>query len=372
MMQQDSRIYVAGHRGLVGSAITRALHAANYSRLLLRSHQELDLTHASAVDKFFAEEQPEFVFVAAAKVGGIMANNRYRADFMIENLAIQQNLLTASLRHGVSKLVFLGSSCIYPGQQTSPLREEDLLTGPLEYTNEPYALAKIVGLRMCESINLQYGTNFLALMPCNLFGPGDNFDLVNSHLLPAFIRKMHLAKLLAAKDLEGLRADIALRPIEGLDGSSATLDDIKTQLAGYGITATQLTLWGSGKPRREMMNSDDLAAAALFVMENINFSDTLPARNSTPIRNCHLNVGTGIDYPISEIAEMVRAVVDYKGNITFDTSKPDGTYRKLMDSSKLHQMGWHSRPSLPTGIASLYSWYLTSIQQKITTALPIL
>lgn len=283
-MDKDTKIYVAGHRGLVGSAIWNNLQERGYHNLVGRTHKELNLLDGVAVKKFFDEEQPEAVVLAAAHVGGIMANLQYRADFIYENLQIQQNVIGESFRHGVKKLLFLGSTCIYPKEAPQPMKEECLLTSPLEYTNEPYAIAKIAGLKMCESFNLQYGTNYIAVMPTNLYGPNDNFHLENSHVLPAMMRKVYLAKCLNEGNWEAVRKDINLRPVEGVDGSR-TEEEIRQILAKYGITAEAVTLWGTGKPMREFLWSEEMADASVHVLLNVDFKDTY-REGEKEVRNC--------------------------------------------------------------------------------------
>ena len=344
-MEKTSKIYVAGHRGLVGSAIWKNLTEKGYTNLVGRTHNQLDLMDASAVKRFFDEERPEYVVLAAAFVGGIMANSIYRADFIYRNLQIQQNVIGESFRHGVKKLLFLGSTCIYPREAPQPIPENALLTSPLEWTNEPYAIAKIAGLKMCESFNLQYGTNYIAVMPTNLYGPNDNFDLVSSHVLPAMIRKMHLARLLMEGKREAIRKDLAARPV------------IDATLSTYGITTDTLKLWGSGKPIREFLWSEDMADASVFVMENIDF-DRLRGSDKE-VRNCHINIGSGREVTIAQVADMVKTAVGYKGEILWDATKPDGTMRKLTDVSKLHSLGWRHKMELEDGIATLYEWYVS-------------
>lgn len=355
-MDLNTKIYVAGHRGLVGSAIMRNLRQRGFKNVIGRTHAELDLLDPVAVRQFFDEEKPEMVVLAAAHVGGIMANSVYRADFIYQNLQIQQNVIGEAWRHGVKKLLFLGSTCIYPREAPQPMTEDALLTSPLEYTNEPYAIAKIAGLKLCESLNLQYGTDYIAVMPTNLYGPNDNFDLVNSHVLPAMIRKMHLAKLLAGNDLEGLRADLAKRPVKGLDMSSASIEEIAELLGEFGIHADHLDLWGSGRPLREFLWSEDMADASVHVLLNVSFADV--SRGMKDVRNTHINVGTGLELPIAELAEMIRREVGFNGKIHWDASKPDGTMRKLCNVDKLHSLGWRHKVELPDGIAKLYKWYL--------------
>lgn len=358
-MEKNAKIYVAGHRGLVGSAIWKNLQSKGYTNLVGRIHAELDLLDGAAVKAFFDAERPEYVVLAAAFVGGIMANSVYRADFIYRNLQIQQNVIGESFRHGVKKLLFLGSTCIYPREAPQPIPESALLTSPLEYTNEPYAIAKIAGLKMCESFNLQYGTNYIAVMPTNLYGPNDNFDLVSSHVLPAMIRKMHLARLLNEGDWDGLRRDLDRRPVGNVDGSASEQVIIDT-LAGYGISPDALSLWGSGRPIREFLWSEDMADASVFVMENVDFKDTYnPAERD--IRNCHINIGSGREVTIAQLAELVRRAVGYAGKILWDSSKPDGTMRKLTDVSRLHSLGWHHRMEIEDGVPALYKWYVDNL-----------
>ncbi len=317
-MKKNSKIYIAGHRGLVGSAIVKNLQTKGYTNLVYRTHKELDLLNQQAVADFFKEEKPEYVILAAAKVGGIVANNTYRADFIYENLVIQNNVIRQAYKNDVKKLLFLGSTCIYPKNAPQPMREDCLLTSPLEYTNEPYAIAKIAGIKMCESYNLQYGTNFISVMPTNLYGPNDNFDLETSHVLPALLRKMHEAKINNTPKVE---------------------------------------IWGSGKPRREFLYSDDMADACVFILENRDFKDTYDI-NDKEIRNTHINIGTGVDISIKELALTIKKIVGYKGELYFNVSKPDGTMIKLTDPSKLHSLGWKHKIELEDGISTVYEWYL--------------
>ncbi len=355
MLEKNTKIYVAGHRGLVGSAIWNNLKSRGYENLVGRTHSELDLLDAVAVRRFFDEECPGAVVLAAAHVGCIMANLKDRADFIYENLQIQQNVIGESFRHGVKKLLFLGSTCIYPREAPQPMREECLLTSPLEYTNEPYAIAKIAGLKMCESFNLQYGTNYIAVMPTNLYGPNDNFHLEKSHVLPAMIRKFHLAKCLAGADWDAVRKDLSLRPVEGVDGTASEAD-IRAVLARFGITAEAVTLWGTGRPLREFLWSEEMADASVHVLLNVDFKDTYDA-GADEVRNCHINVGTGRELSIREVAEKIKAVVGFGGELRWDSSKPDGTMRKLTDVSKLHRLGWHHKVEIDEGIVRLYRWY---------------
>ncbi|MGM9999861.1 MAG: GDP-L-fucose synthase family protein [Marinilabiliaceae bacterium] len=360
-MEKNSKIYVAGHRGLVGSAIVRNLQSKGYTNIIGRSHKELDLTDQRAVDAFFEQEKPEYVFLAAAHVGGIMANNTYRADFILINLQIQNNVISAAQRTGVKKLMFLGSSCIYPRMAPQPIKEEALLTDELEYTNEGYALAKIAGMRLCESMNLQYGTNYVAVMPTNLYGPNDNYDLVRSHVLPAMIRKMHLGHALEDGRWDDIRADLNRRPVGTVDGN-ASQEEILALLNKYGLNqaadgSVSLNLWGSGKPLREFLHSDDMAEACVYVMEHIDFNDIVKERGLAEIRNCHLNVGSGTELHIADLANIVKATVGFRGAINWDPTKPDGTPRKLMDVSRLARLGWSYKIKLEDGIRGVYADY---------------
>ncbi len=361
-MNKDSKIYVAGHCGLVGSAIWNNLKSKGYTNLVGRTHSELDLLDGAAVRDFFDAERPEYVVLAAAFVGGIMANSKYRADFIYRNLQIQQNVIGESFRHDVKKLLFLGSTCIYPRNAPQPMKEDVLLTSPLEYTNEPYAIAKIAGLKMCESFNLEYGTNYIAVMPTNLYGPNDNFHLENGHVLPSIVRKIHLANCLNEGREDDLRLDLNVRPVEGVDGT-ASLCDIINVLGKYGITAKELNLWGTGTPLREFLWSEDMADASVFVMENVDFKDTYQA-GAKDIRNCHINIGTGKELTIAALTELVKNAVGYKGCINFDGVHPDGTMRKLTDVTKLHNLGWHHKVEIDQGVVLLYKWYLHSLTVK--------
>lgn len=357
-MNKTTKIYIAGHRGLVGSAIWNNLMSRGYTNLVGRTHQELDLLDGAAVKKFFDEEQPEAVVLAAAHVGGIMANNIYRADFIYNNLQIQQNVIGESYRHNVKKLLFLGSTCIYPREAPQPMKEDCLLTDTLEYTNEPYAIAKIAGLKMCESFNIQYGTNYIAVMPTNLYGPNDNFHLEKSHVLPAMIRKIHLAKCLNENNWDAVRKDINLRPVEGVNGNNSN-EEILAILAKYGISPEAVTLWGTGTPMREFLWSEEMADASVHVLLNVDFKDTYDA-SQKEIRNCHINVGTGKEVSIRQAAEMIVKEIDFKGELRWDSSKPDGTMRKLTDVSKLHSLGWHHKIEIDEGIHLMYQWYLNN------------
>lgn len=359
MLSKDSKIYVAGHHGLVGSAIWNNLKSRGYNNLIGKSHKELDLLDPVAVKKFFDEEKPDAVVLAAAHVGGIMANLQYRADFIYQNLQIQQNVIGESYRHGVKKLLFLGSTCIYPRMAQQPMKEEALLTSELEYTNEPYAIAKIAGLKMCESFSIQYGCNYIAVMPTNLYGPNDNFHLENSHVLPAMIRKVHLAKCLNEGDWDAVRKDINLRPVEGVNGSN-TNEEILEKLAKFGIRPESVTLWGTGSPMREFLWSEEMADASVHVLLNVDFKDTYEP-GQKEIRNCHINVGTGKEVTIREAAEKIISEIGFKGELRWDSSKPDGTPRKLTDVTKLHNLGWHHKVEIDEGIHRLYEWYKQGI-----------
>jgi len=359
MMEKDAKIFVAGHRGLVGSAILNNLKKKGYTNFVLRTHEELDLCSQAAVTEFFDQEKPEYVFLAAAHVGGIVANSIYRADFIYRNLEIQNNVIYNSFRTGVKKLLFLGSTCIYPGNAPQPMKEDCLLSSELEYTNEPYALAKIAGLKMCESFNLQYGTNYIAVMPTNLYGPNDNFNLERSHVLPALIRKAHLGKQLMVGNWDEIRKDFNTAPVEGVDGN-ASQEAILEKLNKYGITQStngkvNVEIWGTGAPLREFLWSEDMADACVFIMENVDFADL--KGNSKEVRNCHINIGTGKELSIKELAYLVAEKVGFEGNIVFNSDKPDGTMRKLTDPSKLHSLGWKHKIELEDGIAMIYDWY---------------
>jgi GDP-L-fucose synthase len=371
-MKKNSKIYLAGHTGLVGSALKRKLEEKGYTNIIGRTINELDLTNQQAVADFFKNEKPEYVLLAAAKVGGIVANNTYRAQFIYENLMIQCNVIHHSYLSGVKKLLFLGSSCIYPKQAPQPLKEKYLLTDVLEYTNEPYAIAKIAGIKMCESYNIQYGTNFISVMPTNLYGPNDNYDLEKSHVLPALIRKMHLGKCLIENNWDAIRYDFDKRPVEGVDGKSTEIE-IGEKLEKFGIfrhanTGSPVTvrLWGTGAPRREFLHSDDMADACVYLMENVDFidivkdkfADKITSRDpKVEIRNTHINIGTGKDLTIKELAYIVKEIVGFDGLIEWDTSKPDGTFQKLLSVKKIHELGWKEKISLEQGIKMVYQEY---------------
>ena len=346
-MDINSKIYVAGHRGLVGSAIVKNLESKGYLNIVTKAHSELDLTNQEAVQDFFKFNRPEHVILAAAKVGGIEANNSYRGAFIYENMMIQNNVIHQSHVQGVKKLMFLGSTCIYPKHCPQPMKEDHLLTDALEYTNEPYAIAKIAGIKMCESYNLQYGTNFISVMPTNLYGPNDNFDLETSHVLPALIRKIHLAKLLSESKFEVVVKDLKMDNIE----------EAKAYLSRFGVSADSVEIWGTGTPRREFLWSEDMADACVFLMQNRNFSDTHSAIEKE-IRNTHINIGTGVDVSIKELAEIIKNAIFFKGKLVFNSDKPDGTLRKLTDVSKLQSLGWKHKIDLEEGINKLYNWYL--------------
>lgn len=354
-MEKDSKIFVAGHRGLVGSAILNNLRSKGYTNFLLRTHAELDLTDQAAVNELFAAERPDYVFLSAAHVGGIMANSLYRADFIYNNLMIQNNVIHASWKNNVKKLLFLGSTCIYPREAPQPMPEDCLLTSPLEYSNEPYAIAKIAGIKMCESYNLQYGTNYIAVMPTNLYGPNDNFNLETSHVLPAMIRKIHLAKCLHMGDWEALRKDMDTRPVEGVSGK-ASEPEILSVLDKQGIRPGEVELWGTGKPLREFLWSEEMADASVYIMEHVDFEDV--RQKEGEVRNTHINIGTGIELSIREVAELIRREIGFEGELRFNSSKPDGTLRKLTDVSKLHALGWRHTIEIEKGVKRLYEWYL--------------
>ncbi len=366
MINKNSKIYVAGHRGLVGSAIWKNLKYKGYGNLTGKTINELNLMDSAAVDNFFKLEKPEYVFLAAAKVGGIVANNTYRGQFIYENLMIQNNIIHHSYKYNVKKLLFLGSTCIYPGNAPQPMPEDSLLTSPLEYTNEPYAIAKIAGIKMCESYNIQYGTNFLSVMPTNLYGPHDNYDLEKSHVLPALIRKIYLGKCIETNNWEAIRKDLNKRPVEGIDGS-ADIDQIKTILSKYGISFQKnsesgsinvtVEIWGTGRPLREFLWSEELADACVYLMEKIDFSD-LVKQDQKEIRNTHINIGTGKEISIRDLAYLIKDKIGYNGELYFNTEKPDGTLRKLTDVSKLHELGWHHNIEIEEGISKMYNWYI--------------
>lgn len=354
-MLLDEKIFIAGHNGLVGSAILKNLQSKAYGNFVLRNRSELDLRDQRAVFDFFEKEKPDYVILAAAKVGGIVANNTYRGQFIYENLQIQNNVIHASWLNGVKKLLFLGSTCIYPREAPQPMPENCLLTSPLEYTNEPYAIAKIAGIKLCESYNLQYGTNYIAVMPTNLYGPNDNFDLEKSHVLPALLRKVHLAKSLMNNDWNAVRKDLNRLPVEGVDGN-AEENAITAKLDKYGVQKNSVEIWGTGKPLREFLWSEEMADACVFIMENIDFKDLTP--QGKEIRNTHINIGTGKDISIRNLADLIAKKIGYEGEFVFNAEKPDGTVRKLTDSAKLHQLGWKHKIDIEEGVERLYAWYL--------------
>jgi len=394
-MNKDSKIYVAGHNGLVGSALWKNLLTKGYTNLIGRRHSELNLMDTNAVNSFFEKEKPEYVILAAAKVGGIMANSTFRGQFIYENLMIQNNVIHAAYLNNVRKLLFLGSTCIYPRDAPQPMTEDCLLTDPLEYTNEPYAIAKIAGIKMCESYNLQYGTNYISVMPTNLYGPNDNFDLEKSHVLPAMLRKMYLGKCLEENNMDAIREDLNKRPIEGVGGEGEIgrkgenengrmgEEDILKILDKYGIRVVQspplplspsslfplspslpqkvsVEIWGSGAPMREFLWSEEMADACVYLMEKIDFKDLIRINSSSirDIRNTHINIGTGIELSIRDLAYLIREKVGFNGELIFNTSKPDGTMRKLTDPSKLHKLGWHHQIEIGEGVERLFKWYL--------------
>ena len=357
-MNLDSKIYIAGHRGLVGSAIWKQLKSKGYTNLIGKTSSELNLMDAVATQKFFEEEKPEYVFLAAAHVGGIMANNTYRADFIYNNLQIQQNVIYNAYQFGVKKLLFLGSTCIYPKEATQPINEDELLTNVLEYTNEPYAIAKIAGIKLCESFNIQYDTNFISVMPTNLYGPNDNFDLEKSHVLPAMIRKIFLSKCLMDNNIELLKKDFNKRPVEGINGEHS-LEEIKAILSKYGVFENRVELWGTGKPMREFLWSEDMADACIYVMQNVDFKDLIEDKKE--IRNTHINIGTGSDITIKDLSSLIARIIDYKGSISFDSSKPDGTMKKLTDPSKLNRLGWKHQVEIEEGLKMGFEWYKNNL-----------
>ena len=400
-LDKNSKIYVAGHHGLVGSAIWKNLEARGYSQLIGRSHSELDLTNQQAVDDFFKKERPDAVVLAAAFVGGIMANSLYQADFIMQNMMMQCNVISSAYKYGVKKLLFLGSTCIYPKNAPQPMKEDVLLTSPLEYTNEEYAIAKIAGLKMCESYNLQYGTNYIAVMPTNLYGPNDNFHLENSHVMPAMMRKIYLAKLIHENNWEAIRVDMNKRPInpvkalaeqigkDNVDGECSK-ERILQALAFYGIEDNRVTLWGTGSPLREFLWSEDMADASVHILLNVDFKDIIGIekyssvfygtatdgevnRNNSEgrggaipslgeIRNCHINIGTGKELTIKQLSELIVQTIGFTGTVVWDESKPDGTPRKLIDVSKLHSLGWTHKVEIEQGVQKLYDWYRQSLQ----------
>lgn len=401
MLEKSSKIYIAGHKGLVGSAIWNNLKARGYTNLIGCSHHELDLTDQQAVENFFAKEKPDAVVLAAAFVGGIMANSLYRADFIMQNMKMQCNIISAAYKYKVKKLLFLGSTCIYPKNAPQPMKEDALLTSPLEYSNEEYAIAKIAGLKMCESYNLQYGTNYIAVMPTNLYGPNDNFHLENSHVMPAMMRKVYLAKLIHENNWDAIKVDMNKRPInpvsklakqigtENVDGNSSK-ERILQALAFYGIENNKVTLWGTGSPLREFLWSEDMADASVYLLLNVDFKDIIGIekyssvfygvktngevnRNNSEgrggaipelgeIRNCHINIGTGKELTIKELSALVAKTANFTGKIVWDETKPDGTPRKLINVDKLHSLGWKHKIEIEEGVEKLYKWYQHSLE----------
>ena len=401
MLEKSSKIYIAGHKGLVGSAIWNNLNARGYTNLIGCSHHELDLTDQQAVENFFAKEKPDAVVLAAAFVGGIMANSLYRADFIMQNMKMQCNIISTAYKYKVKKLLFLGSTCIYPKNAPQPMKEDALLTSPLEYSNEEYAIAKIAGLKMCESYNLQYGTNYIAVMPTNLYGPNDNFHLENSHVMPAMMRKVYLAKLIHENNWAAIKVDMNKRPInpvsklakqigtENVDGNSSK-ERILQALAFYGIENNKVTLWGTGSPLREFLWSEDMADASVYLLLNVDFKDIIGIekyssvfygvktngevnRNNSEgrggaipelgeIRNCHINIGTGKELTIKELSALVAKTANFTGKIVWDETKPDGTPRKLINVDKLHSLGWKHKIEIEEGVEKLYKWYQHSLE----------
>ena len=401
MLEKSSKIYIAGHKGLVGAAIWNNLKARGYTNLIGCSHHELDLTDQQAVENFFAKEKPDAVVLAAAFVGGIMANSLYRADFIMQNMKMQCNIISTAYKYKVKKLLFLGSTCIYPKNAPQPMKEDALLTSPLEYSNEEYAIAKIAGLKMCESYNLQYGTNYIAVMPTNLYGPNDNFHLENSHVMPAMMRKVYLAKLIHEGNWDAIKVDMNKRPInpvsklaeqignENVDGNSSK-ERILQALAFYGIENNKVTLWGTGTPLREFLWSEDMADASVYLLLNVDFKDIIGIekyssvfygvkadgevnRNNSEgrggaipslgeIRNCHINIGTGKELTIKDLSALVAKTANFTGEIVWDETKPDGTPRKLINVDKLHSLGWKHKVEIEEGVEKLYKWYQHSLE----------
>ena len=347
-MNKNDKIYIAGHRGLVGSAILKILKNRGFINIITRTHKELDLSNQKETANFFKEEKPDYVFLAAAKVGGIVANNTYRADFIYYNLMIQNNVVHESYKSRVKKLLFLGSTCIYPKNAKQPIQENSLLTDVLEYTNEPYAIAKIAGIKLCESYNLQYNTNFISVMPTNLYGPNDNFDLEKSHVLPALIKKIHLAKLLEEGRKEDVIKDLQVQTFEEAEGI----------LSKFGISSDEIEIWGTGNPMREFLWSEDMADACVHIMESVDFKDLIIKEKE--VRNTHINIGTGSDITIKDLAHLIKKVVGFKGDFVFNTDKPDGTMRKVTDVSKLNNLGWKHSVDIEKGVKMMYDWYLRS------------
>lgn len=345
-MIKNAKIYIAGHNGLVGSSILKFLKKIDCPNIVIKSHSELDLLNAAQVKSFFERENPEYVFLCAAKVGGILDNKNHKADFIFQNLQIQNNIIHQSYLHGVKKLIFIASTSIYP-KDLNEVRESDLMKGELDYSNESYAIAKIAGLKMCEAYNIQHNTNFISLVPTNLYGENDRFDLEKAHVVPALIRKFHLARLLMEKRYEEILRDLKIK----------NLEEAENYLNQFGINNNSLIIWGSGNAKREFLHVDDLAEACVFIMDSINFKD-LYKSNDSEIKNIHINVGPNENISIKELAYIIRDIVDYKGNLIFDKAKPEGSLNRLTDCSKMHSLGWHHKISLADGIKKLYNWYL--------------
>ncbi|EAL5694616.1 GDP-fucose synthetase [Campylobacter jejuni] len=345
-MDKTSKIYIAGHGGLVGSAVLNEFRKQGFSSLITRTHSELDLTNQKSVEEFFAEEKPEYVILAAAKAGGIAANNTYRADFIYQNLMIECNVIHNAYLHQVKKLLFIASTTVYPKNTTLPTSENQMLSGDLEYTNKPYAVAKIAGLMLCESYNLQYGTNFIAITPTNLYGNNDKFDLEKAHVMPAMLRKFHLAKLLSENKEKELLKDLKLN----------SLDEAKEYLKTFGVNENSVEIWGTGEPTREFLHSQDLAEAVIFIMENIDFKDL--RNENKEIINTHINIGPNENISIKELANLVKKTVGFNGDIIFNVNRPNGSLQKLTDCSKIHSLGWKHKINLELGIKMMYEWYL--------------
>ena len=372
MMNSNDKIYVAGHNGMVGSAIVRKLREKGLINTITRSSSELDLTNQQNVHNFLQEEKPDYVVIAAAKVGGIYANDSYPAEFIYQNLMIEANLIHSSYLAGVNKLLFLGSSCIYPKETQQPIKEDYLLSGHLESTNEPYAVAKIAGIKLCESYNRQYGTDYRSIMPTNLYGPNDNFHLENSHVIPAIVRKIHLAKCVEQGDWQAIKADIEKYPIKGIDNNSSR-NEILMTLMTYGIqfkiqnltfntsnlNLVQVSLWGSGKPMREFLHVDDMADASIHIM---GLDKKILEESIKPMLS-HINIGTGVDITIKDVAQTVKEVVGFYGEIVFNAKMPDGIKRKLLDVTTIKRLGWKHKVELKDGLTEIYKWYVENMEK---------
>ncbi|EAH5153437.1 GDP-L-fucose synthase [Campylobacter coli] len=352
MLQKESKIYIAGSSGMVGSSIVKYLKRNNYNNLIFKSHSELNLLNMSDVNSFFKNNQPEYVFLCAAKVGGILDNKNHKADFIFQNLQIQNNIIHQSYLHGVKKLIFIASTSIYP-KDLNEVRESDLMKGELDYSNESYAIAKIAGLKMCEAYNIQYNTNFISLVPTNLYGENDRFDLEKAHVVPALIRKFHLARLLMEKRYEEILRDLKIK----------NLEEAENYLNQFGINNNSLIIWGSGNAKREFLHVDDLTEACIFTMNNINFKD-LYKPSDLEIKNTHINISPSCNTSIRELAFIVKDVVGYSGNVFFDKTKPEGALNRFTDCSKMHSLGWHHKISLADGIKKLYNWYLKKNKEE--------